>query len=72
MDQRNSQMRIIRIKQVQERVGLSRSTIYDRINERSPRYDPEFPKPAKLGAYAVGWLEESINEWINKRVKGSV
>lgn len=72
MDQRNSQMRIIRIKQVQERVGLSRSTIYDRINERFPRYDPEFPKPAKLGAYAVGWLEESINEWINKRMNRSV
>ena len=72
MDQRNSQMRIIRIKQVQERVGLSRSTIYDRINERSPRYGPEFPKPAKLGAYAVGWLEESINEWINKRMNRSV
>nr|WP_267397930.1 AlpA family phage regulatory protein [Pseudomonas sp. GM_Psu_2] len=33
-------MRILRMKQVQERVVLSRSTIYDRINERSPRYDP--------------------------------
>lgn len=68
MDCVTSQMRILRIKQVQERLGLSRSTIYDRINVNSPRYDKEFPKPLKIGASAVGWLEESINEWIRRRI----
>ncbi len=56
--------RILRLKQVLERVGLSRSTIYDRINPASPRYDNSFPKPIKIGSSAVGWLESSINEWI--------
>ncbi|MFA0945874.1 MULTISPECIES: helix-turn-helix transcriptional regulator [Pseudomonas syringae group] len=56
--------RILRLKQVLERVGLSRSTIYDRINPASPRYDSSFPKPIKIGRSAVGWLESSINKWI--------
>nr|WP_296278064.1 AlpA family transcriptional regulator [Pseudomonas sp. UBA7530] len=60
-------MRILRLKQVQERTGLSRSTIYDRINIKSPRYDKAFPKPVKIGLSAVGWLEESVNDWIKKR-----
>ncbi|WP_090430513.1 AlpA family phage regulatory protein [Ectopseudomonas guguanensis] len=60
-------MRILRLRQVQERTGLSRSTIYDRINLKSPRYDPNFPKPVKIGLSAVGWLEESVNDWIKER-----
>lgn len=60
-------MRILRLRQLQERTGLSRSTIYDRINVRSPRYDQTFPKPVKIGLSAVGWLEESVNDWIKER-----
>lgn len=40
--------RVLRFKQVLERVGLSRSTIYDRMNPASPRYDSSFPKPMKM------------------------
>lgn len=60
--------RILRLKQVSERVGLSRSTIYDRINPNSPRYDESFPKPVKIGASAIGWLESSVNKWIELRI----
>ncbi|MGU1716076.1 helix-turn-helix transcriptional regulator [Pseudomonas aeruginosa] len=60
-------MRILRLRQVQERTGLSRSTIYDRININSPRYDQTFPRPVKIGLSAVGWLEESVNDWIRRR-----
>lgn len=61
------QMRILRLKQVQDRIGLSRSTIYDRMNVTSNRYDSSFPKPFKLGRSAVGWLEQDINDWIRAR-----
>lgn len=60
--------RVLRMKQVQERLGLARSTIYDRMNVRSPRYDCTFPKPIKLGGAAVGWIESEINAWIDSRV----
>ena len=65
-------VRILRLKQVVERTGLSRSTIYDRIDPKSRRYDATFPKPIKLsgnkdGTGAVGWLESAVNKWIRQR-----
>lgn len=59
---------VLRLKQVQERLGLGRSTIYDRLNFKSARYDSTFPKPIKLGMAAVGWIEAEINAWVYSRV----
>lgn len=58
---------IIRLKQVQERTGLSRSTIYDKINPKSPRHDPLFPKQLNLGIGSVGWVESEITAWLDER-----
>ena len=60
--------KVLRLKHVQERVGLGRSTIYDRMNPKSPRYDSTFPKPIKLGIAAIGWIEVEIDAWIKSRV----
>ena len=54
---------ILRRKQVEKRTGLSRSTIYLRIQEGA------FPKPVNLGARAVGWLENEIEAWLAERVE---
>lgn len=59
---------IIRLKQVQERTGLSRSTIYDKINPKSPRHDPFFPKQLNLGIGSVGWVESEITTWLELRI----
>ncbi|GLO23762.1 hypothetical protein PPUJ21368_15890 [Pseudomonas putida] len=64
-----STLRILRIRQLRECIGLSRSTIYDRLNPMSPRYDSTFPRPIKLGKFAVGWVEEDIYRWIESRVE---
>lgn len=69
-DPLNSAMKgvvIIRLKQVQIRTGLSRSTIYDRINPKSPRFDSTFPKQISLGSDAVGWIESEVNNWLESR-----
>ncbi|MCS3527777.1 helix-turn-helix transcriptional regulator [Acinetobacter johnsonii] len=64
--------KIIRLKQVIALTGLSRSTIYDRINHRSKRYDASFPKSIKLGSTlqvgAVGWIELEIQAGIKQRI----
>jgi prophage regulatory protein len=52
--------RILRLSDVKERTGLSRSTIYLYIN------DGVFPRPINLGARCVGWLESEIDGWIEK------
>ena len=56
---------ILRRPQVEQRTGLSRSTLYQYIK------DGDFPKPVRLGLRAVGWLESDISEWIAALVKGS-
>lgn len=56
---------ILRLPQVQTRVGLSRSSIYLSISQGS------FPKPVKLGARAVGWLESDIAAWLTHRIEES-
>ncbi|MBN7129798.1 helix-turn-helix transcriptional regulator [Burkholderia multivorans] len=45
---------ILRRKQVEQVVGLSRSTIYQRIK------DGTFPKPVSLGGRMVGWRASDI------------
>lgn len=50
--------RLIRLKEVQHRVGLGRSTIYRWMAEG------KFPKPVQLGGFTVAWPEHEIVEWI--------
>jgi prophage regulatory protein len=50
---------ILRLPRVIERVQLSRSNIYAKINRR------EFPCAIPLGARAVGWLATDIDAWID-------
>lgn len=35
----------LRLKDVLSYTGLSRSTIYNKINCKSKQYDPDFPRP---------------------------
>ena len=55
--------RLIRLKEVQHRVGLGRSTIYRWMAEG------KFPKPIQLGGYAVAWAQEDIDGWIATRLR---
>lgn len=66
-------LKILRRKQVEQRLGLSRATIYARMNPRSRpgEYDPTFPKPIALGRKAVGWVESEIDAWIEARIRSS-
>ena len=66
--------RILRRKQLEARIGLSRSTIYAklRMNPKRPAdYDPTFPKPVAVGAKAVGWIEAEVDEWLIAQIAKS-
>jgi prophage regulatory protein len=60
---------ILRRRQLEGRTGLSRSTIYDRLDPKSPRYDPLFPRPIKLGGSAIGFVESEVDAWIAIQIK---
>ena len=63
--------KMLRMKQVVEYTGLSRSTIYDMMDVKSPRHDPTFPRGIKLTEATVGWLESEVNAWIDSKIKRS-
>ena len=60
-------MKIYRRKDVEAKLCISRSSIYDRLDPKSKRYDPTFPRPLKMG-HMVGWLESEIDAWIKSRI----
>jgi prophage regulatory protein len=50
--------KIIRLKTVLDRTGLSRSTIYRKIAEGT------FPRQVKVSIHGAGWHESAIDRWI--------
>ncbi|MBN8503068.1 MAG: AlpA family phage regulatory protein [Burkholderiales bacterium] len=56
--------RVIRLKELIKHTGLSRSAIYDRMDAKSPRHDPSFPRSFSLGGAAVGWYLEEVDRWL--------
>ena len=59
------QIRILRLKQVQDVIGLKKSQIYALANT------PGFPQRIKLGTRAVGYIEREVQAYIESRVKAS-
>lgn len=53
--------KIFRLREVQEKTGLKRSTIYQMILEG------RFPKQVRLGLRSVGWHSDHIQEWLDSR-----
>lgn len=50
--------RIIRLKTVLHRTGLSRSTLYRKMGEGT------FPSQIRISVHGAGWSEAEVNRWI--------
>ena len=57
--------RLLTRHEVEERVGLKRSSIYRLMR------DDDFPEPIKVGIRAVRWLETEINSWLASRPRAT-
>jgi len=57
----NNKDRFVRLKEVMQRTGLGRSTIYSRLQEGT------FPRQIKLGKRTVVWSETDISNWIEEQ-----
>lgn len=53
---------ILRREEVERVTGLPRSSLYERIKKG------DFPKPIKLSAKSVGWLETEVAAWQKSRI----
>lgn len=50
--------RILRLKTVLDRTGLSRSTMYRKMQNGT------FPKNVQISVRCAGWRESAINVWL--------
>jgi len=50
--------KILRLRTVLERTGLSRSTIYRKIEEGT------FPRQVRISEHCCGWRESDLSRWI--------
>ncbi|EJL6513649.1 AlpA family transcriptional regulator [Vibrio cholerae] len=55
-------IRLIRFREVLTMTGLSRSSLYQFIEEN------QFPPQVQLGDRAVAWVEGEVQEWIAQRI----
>ena len=50
--------RILRLNKVLDRTGLSRSTLYRKIERRT------FPRQVRISERCVGWREGDVEGWL--------
>ena len=58
--------RILRIKAVLDRTGLSRSTLYRKIQNGT------FPRQVHISTRCAGWRESAVNAWMRNPMFFSV
>ena len=54
--------RLLRLPEVRQKVGLSRSAIYKLISEG------QFPRQVAIGPRTVAWVQEDLDRWIEERL----
>ena len=54
--------KILRMRSVLDRTGLSRSTIYRKMREGT------FPRQVEISEHCRGWRESAINRWMTDPV----
>jgi len=60
--------RMLRMKQLTEYMGLSKSALYDLMNPKSVRYDATFPRAVPLTPGTAAWVLEEVDAWIDGRI----
>ncbi len=55
--------RLLRLREVMERTALSRTAVYDLMEQG------RFPRPVRLTKRCVAWPESLVNVWIHEKVR---
>lgn len=58
-------MNILRTKDLSRQLRISLATLH------RWRRSKTFPEPIKLGPNSVGWPEEVVQDWLNKRAEAA-
>lgn len=63
---------MIPLKKVVHHTGLSSTTIYDMLDQKSKRYDPTFPTQVKLSEGRVAWVEREVAKWLEDKIAARI
>ena len=63
-----TRLRVLRTREVLEMTSLSRAAHFAKLDPKSKSYDPDYPRPLKLGARSVGYVEKEVLDWIKARM----
>jgi len=58
-----SNLRHLTVSEVQARLQIGRSTLYAFLDERSPRFKPDFPKPVHVGR-STRFLDHEVTSYM--------
>ncbi|MDR9419498.1 helix-turn-helix transcriptional regulator [Gracilimonas sp.] len=61
-----SNLKIIRIQDLADRLSVSRQTIW-----RLSKKDPNFPPKVRLTGQCVGFREDAVEAWLDSRTESS-
>lgn len=69
---RKAQHRAIRLREVLGILGIGKSTLYARLNPKSPSHDPAMPGPFKLGnsdRSPSAWWHHEVQAYLESRAE---
>ena len=66
-----SPLKFLRMSDLEEKIGLRRSSIYNLMNPKSKYFDPTFPKPVKLtdNGRSKRWCRLEVEAWMLSRLE---
>lgn len=56
---------VLRVEQAAQLLCVSKTAVWNWCNPKSPHYNPDFPKPFKVGANVTAWKTADIEDYIN-------
>ncbi|MBL8389346.1 MAG: AlpA family phage regulatory protein [Hydrogenophaga sp.] len=63
----SSSVKILKMQDLCLKIQSCRSAAYRRLDKNDSMYDPDFPKPIKLGSRAIGFIESEVDAWLLSR-----
>lgn len=64
-----SEKNLVTMKDILARASMSRSKFYEVISPTHENFDPEAPKPIKIGERSVRFVEGEVNAWIDALIQ---
>lgn len=59
---------ILSVRDVSRYINLSKSSIYEKLDQSSKYCDPTFPRPVLLGARRKGFRRAELDQWLENLV----